>query len=66
MMGETEAALSILSAALKETERTGEKCYDAELQRGIGEAARRSFDASFGPDGFRPLRQGTAKLPDAV
>lgn len=38
MVGETDAALSILRAALKESERTGEKCYEAEIRRGIGEA----------------------------
>jgi predicted ATPase len=38
MTGEADAALSILTTALEETERTGEKCYDAELHRGIGEA----------------------------
>jgi predicted ATPase len=53
MMGETDAALSILSAALEETERTGEKCYDAELHRGIGEAHCQCGDIQAAEQSFR-------------
>lgn len=44
MMGETDMALRILGAALEETESTGEKCYDAEIHRGIGEAHHQRGD----------------------
>ncbi len=44
MMNETSAALAILAEALEETQRTGEKWYDAELHRWIGEAHRQSGD----------------------
>jgi predicted ATPase len=53
MMGETDSALSILTAALKETERTGEKCYDAELHRGIGEAHCQLGDMQAAGQSFR-------------
>jgi DNA-binding winged helix-turn-helix (wHTH) protein/tetratricopeptide (TPR) repeat protein len=53
MMGETDAALSILGAALEETKRTGEKCYDAELHRGIGEAHCQRGDIQAAEQSFR-------------
>ncbi len=53
MMGETIPALRILTAALEETARTGEKCYDAELHRGIGEAHRRRADFQAAEQSFR-------------
>jgi class 3 adenylate cyclase/tetratricopeptide (TPR) repeat protein len=53
MIGEADAALSILSAALEETERTGEKCYDAELHRGIGEAYYQRGDTQAAEQSFR-------------
>jgi predicted ATPase len=53
MMGETDAALSILNAALEGTERTGEKCYDAELHRGLGEAHYQRGDTEAAEQSFR-------------
>lgn len=53
MMGEADAALGILSAALEETERTGEKCHDAELHRGIGEAYYQRSDIQAAEQSFR-------------
>jgi predicted ATPase len=53
MLGETDSALNMLSAALEETERTGEKCYDAELHRGIGEAHRQRDDFQAAEQSFR-------------
>jgi class 3 adenylate cyclase/tetratricopeptide (TPR) repeat protein len=53
MMGETDAVLSILSAALEETERIGEKCYHAELHRGIGEAHCQRGDIHAAEQSFR-------------
>jgi predicted ATPase len=52
MMGEPDAALRILSAALEETERTGEKCYDAELHRGISEAHYQRNDTQAAEQSF--------------
>ena len=53
LTGETNTARSILSAALEETERTGEKCYDAELHRGIGEAHYQRGDIPAAAQSFR-------------
>jgi tetratricopeptide (TPR) repeat protein len=53
MLGESEVALRTLGEALNETQQTGERWYDAELHRRIGDvhrqtgdhdAARRSFE----------------------
>jgi predicted ATPase len=66
MMGEPGAALSILTAALEETERTGEKCYDAELHRGIGEAHCQRGDIQAAEQSFQQAlavaRAQSAKL----
>jgi predicted ATPase len=53
MMSETGTALSILTTALEETERTGEKCYDAELHRGIAEAHCQYGDIQAAEQSFR-------------
>jgi predicted ATPase len=53
MLGETDSALNMLSAALEETERTGEKCYDAELHRGMGEAHYQRGDIQAAEQSFR-------------
>jgi class 3 adenylate cyclase/predicted ATPase len=53
MTGETNTALSILGLALEETEYTGEKCYDAELHRGIGEAHYQRGDIRTAEESYR-------------
>jgi tetratricopeptide (TPR) repeat protein len=53
MTGETAKAISILTEALKETEHTGEKCYDAELHRGMGEAHRQCGDTQAAEQSFQ-------------
>jgi class 3 adenylate cyclase/tetratricopeptide (TPR) repeat protein len=66
VLGETDEALLLLKESLRETGRTGEGWYDAELHRRIGEihqqrgevgAARRSFG-----DALRIARSQSARL----
>jgi tetratricopeptide (TPR) repeat protein len=66
MLGETDEALRLLKRSLRESKRTGEGWYDAELHRRIGEihcqrgeigAARRSF-----AEALRTARGQSAKL----
>jgi tetratricopeptide (TPR) repeat protein len=53
MLGDPDAALSTLSAALEETGGTDEKWYDAELYRGIGEAHYQRGDAQAAEQSFQ-------------
>jgi class 3 adenylate cyclase/tetratricopeptide (TPR) repeat protein len=66
MLSETDEALRILKGSLRETMRTGERWYDAELHRRIGEIHRQRGEVgparrSFG-EALRIARGQSAKL----
>jgi predicted ATPase len=51
-LGETDLALSVLATALEGTSRTGERWYDAELYRGIGETYYQRGDVALAEQSF--------------
>jgi tetratricopeptide (TPR) repeat protein len=53
LLGETDLALSVLATALEGTSRTGEKWYDAELYRGIGETYYQRGNVALAEQSFR-------------